>query len=111
MTNYKEDFIMKKIELFDPAMCCSTGVCGPSIDPELMRMAVVINALKEKGIVIKRHGVSSEAQDFISTCRSLDKPCLLITLPFSFSALITTAILISSGSIDGPQTPVEQHIA
>jgi len=57
---------MKKIEIFDPAMCCSTGVCGPSIDPELMRMATVINALKEKGIVIKRHGLSSEPQDFIS---------------------------------------------
>ena len=57
---------MKKIEIFDPAMCCSTGVCGPSIDPELMRMATVINALKEKGITIKRHGLSSETQDFIS---------------------------------------------
>ena len=57
---------MKKVEIFDPAMCCSTGVCGPSIDPELMRVATVINALKEKGIVIKRHGLSSEPQDFIS---------------------------------------------
>jgi len=57
---------MKKVEIFDPAMCCSTGVCGPSIDPELMRMATVINALKEKGIIIKRHGLSSEPQDFIS---------------------------------------------
>lgn len=57
---------MKKIEIFDPAMCCSTGVCGPSIDPELMRVATVINTLKEKGIVIKRHGLSTEPQDFIS---------------------------------------------
>lgn len=57
---------MNKIEIFDPAMCCSTGVCGPSIDPELMRMATIINALKEKGVIIKRHGLSSEPQDFIS---------------------------------------------
>lgn len=57
---------MKTIEIFDPAMCCSTGVCGPSIDPDLMRMATVINALKEKGIVVKRHGLSAEPQDFIS---------------------------------------------
>lgn len=57
---------MKKIEIFDPAMCCSTGVCGPSIDPELMRMATVINALKEEGIIIERHGLSNEPQDFIS---------------------------------------------
>lgn len=64
--NFKEDFIMKKIEIFDPAMCCTTGVCGPSIDPELMRVATVINSLKEKGIVINRHGLSSEPQDFIT---------------------------------------------
>lgn len=57
---------MKKIEIFDPAMCCSTGVCGPSIDQELMRIATTINALKEKGIVITRHGLSSEPQDFIA---------------------------------------------
>ena len=57
---------MKKIEIFDPAMCCSTGVCGPSIDPELMRVATVINALKEKGVIIERHGLSNEPQDFIS---------------------------------------------
>jgi len=57
---------MKNIEIFDPAMCCSTGVCGPSIDPELMRLATVINSLKEKGIVITRHGLANEPQDFIS---------------------------------------------
>lgn len=57
---------MKKIEIFDPAMCCATGVCGPSIDPELMRIATVINSLKDKGIIIMRHGLSNEPQDFIA---------------------------------------------
>ena len=47
---------MKKIEIFDPAMCCSTGVCGPSIDPDLLRIATVLDPLKGKGIIIKRHG-------------------------------------------------------
>jgi hypothetical protein len=57
---------MRKMEIFDPAMCCATGVCGPSIDPELMRIATVINSLKEKGIIIKRHGLANEPQDFIT---------------------------------------------
>lgn len=38
---------MKKIEIFDPAMCCSTGVCGPSVDPELIRISVSVNNLKD----------------------------------------------------------------
>lgn len=57
---------MKKVEIFDPAMCCSTGVCGPSIDPELLRIATVINSLKDKGFIIQRHGLSSEPRDFIN---------------------------------------------
>lgn len=57
---------MKKMEIFDPAMCCSTGVCGPSIDKDLMRVATVINRLKEKGVEIKRYGLASEPFEFIS---------------------------------------------
>lgn len=49
---FKGAFIMKQVEIFDPAMCCSTGVCDPSIDPELLRVATVISNLKEKGIII-----------------------------------------------------------
>ena len=33
---------MKKIEIFDPAMCCPTGLCGTNINPELMRIAVCL---------------------------------------------------------------------
>ncbi|MEN6463161.1 MAG: arsenite efflux transporter metallochaperone ArsD [Syntrophomonas sp.] len=57
---------MKKVEIFDPAMCCATGVCGPSIDPELLRIAIVIDSLKEKGIIVKRHNLTNEPQEFIS---------------------------------------------
>lgn len=32
---------MKKIELFEPAMCCSTGVCGPSVDKELIQKTAI----------------------------------------------------------------------
>ena len=44
---------MKKIEIFDPAMCCPTGLCGTNIDPELMRIAVVIETLKKQGIIVQ----------------------------------------------------------
>jgi hypothetical protein len=57
---------MKNIEIYDPGMCCSTGVCGPAIDPELMRIATLVNSLGKKGIQIKRHNLSSEPQDFVA---------------------------------------------
>ena len=56
---------MKEIEIFDPAMCCSTGVCGPNVDKNLLRIATLIDALKNMGIEVKRHNLSSEPQAFI----------------------------------------------
>jgi Arsenical resistance operon trans-acting repressor ArsD. len=57
---------MSKMEIYDPAMCCSTGVCGPSVNPELIRVSAVIENLKKNGIEVKRHNLSSEPQAFVS---------------------------------------------
>lgn len=56
---------MKKIEIFDPAMCCSTGVCGPSVDPELTRVASAVFALEKKGFDITRYNLTSEPDKFV----------------------------------------------
>jgi hypothetical protein len=56
---------MSKIEIFDPAMCCSTGLCGPSIDQNLLRVATTINNLTKKGVSITRYNLSSDPQAFI----------------------------------------------
>jgi len=60
---------MSKIEIFDPAMCCATGICGPGIDQELLRVATTVNALTKKGVTIIRYGLSSEPQAFIDNKR------------------------------------------
>ncbi|MBF0209039.1 MAG: arsenite efflux transporter metallochaperone ArsD, partial [Oligoflexia bacterium] len=57
---------MKKIEIFEPAMCCSTGLCGPSIDSELMRISTLINSLDSQGKNIKRYNLTSAPQEFVS---------------------------------------------
>jgi hypothetical protein len=56
---------MKKMIIFDPAMCCSTGVCGPSVDPELLRVSTLINNLKSKGILVERHNLTNNPQIFV----------------------------------------------
>ncbi|MBM7604294.1 hypothetical protein JOC75_002267 [Metabacillus crassostreae] len=53
-----------KVEIFDPAMCCSTGVCGPSVDPELTRVASAVYSLGKKGFNIKRYNLTSEPDAF-----------------------------------------------
>ncbi|MCT8137009.1 arsenite efflux transporter metallochaperone ArsD [Anaerobacillus sp. CMMVII] len=55
---------MKKVEIFDPAMCCSTGVCGPSVDPELTRVAAAVYLLEKKGFDIKRYQLTNDPDKF-----------------------------------------------
>lgn len=57
---------MSKMEIYDPAMCCSTGVCGPSVNPELIRVAAVIENLKKNGVEVKRYNLSSNPQAFLN---------------------------------------------
>ncbi|WP_404450682.1 arsenite efflux transporter metallochaperone ArsD [Virgibacillus necropolis] len=56
---------MTKLEIFDPAMCCSTGVCGPSVDPELIRVASAVFSLQKKGFNIKRYNLANEPGEFV----------------------------------------------
>ena len=55
---------MKTLEIFDPAMCCSTGVCGPSVDPELARFAGDVAWLKAHGATVHRYNLSQEPMAF-----------------------------------------------
>ncbi|WP_371381460.1 arsenite efflux transporter metallochaperone ArsD [Sporomusa aerivorans] len=56
---------MKKIMIYEPAMCCSTGVCGPSVDKELLRVATVIETLSQKGADISRFNLSGQPKAFV----------------------------------------------
>ena len=57
---------MPKLQVFDPAMCCSTGVCGPSVDPALPRFAADLEWLKSKGLEVERHNLAQEVAAFTS---------------------------------------------
>ena len=55
---------MKKLEVFDPAMCCSTGVCGVEVDPVLAQFAADLKWVAEQGIIVERHNLGQEPQAF-----------------------------------------------
>jgi len=63
--NNKGVIYMKKMIIFEPAMCCSTGVCGPGVDRQLLRVSSVINNLKNNGILVERYNLSSNPQIFV----------------------------------------------
>ncbi|MBX7195207.1 MAG: arsenite efflux transporter metallochaperone ArsD [Sandaracinaceae bacterium] len=58
---------MTTIRVFDPAMCCSTGVCGPSVDPELARFAADVAWLEGQGVTVERYNLSQQPGAFAET--------------------------------------------
>lgn len=44
---------MKKMFIYESAMCCSTGLCGVSFDPELLRISTVISSLEKTELKLK----------------------------------------------------------
>lgn len=56
---------MKKMQIFEPAMCCSTGLCGVSLDPELLRISTVLNTLEKNGIRVERFNLTNAPDEFI----------------------------------------------
>ena len=57
---------MKKMQIFEPAMCCSTGLCGVGVDSELLRISTALNTLKKNGINVERFNLSNAPQQFVN---------------------------------------------
>lgn len=55
---------MKKLEVFDPALCCPTGVCGVEVDPVLAQFAADLQWVAEQGVAVSRHNLAQEPQAF-----------------------------------------------
>lgn len=56
---------MPVLRVFDPPMCCSTGVCGPSVDPELARFSADLEWLKEQGVQVQRFNLAQQPGAFV----------------------------------------------
>lgn len=57
---------MKTMSIYEPAMCCETGICGVSVDPELLRISTVFNNLQKNGIIATRFNLNSAPQAFVN---------------------------------------------
>lgn len=58
-----------EMSVYDPAMCCSTGVCGPGIDPELMEISRDLQWLESQGVGVERFNLAQEPDAFVKNQR------------------------------------------
>ena len=54
------------LHVFDPAMCCSTGLCGPDVDTKLVQFAADLDWLKSEGVIVQRDNLSQNPAAFVA---------------------------------------------
>lgn len=54
------------VEIFDPPMCCPTGLCGPTVDQTLLDINEAILALEAEGIKVARYQMTGHPHAFLS---------------------------------------------
>lgn len=55
------------IRVFEPALCCNTGVCGPDVDEALVRFTADLAHLRSRGVDIARHNLANDPGVFANT--------------------------------------------
>lgn len=90
-----------KLEIYDPAMCCSTGVCGPSVDPELVRIQEALRQIQKQApeVEVARYGLSTEPQAFVANMTVAD--LLKSEGPECLPLVFADGKIISKGSYAG----------
>jgi len=55
---------MKKVQVFDPALCCSSGVCGTDVDQNLVDFSANVDWAKQQGLTIERFNLAQQPMAF-----------------------------------------------
>jgi hypothetical protein len=55
---------MKTLQVYDPPMCCSTGICGTEIDPDLVSFAALLSQLANAGVKVERYNLGQQPMAF-----------------------------------------------
>ncbi len=55
---------MKSIQIFDPALCCSSGVCGVDVDQQLVSFAADLAWAQQGGARIERFNLAQQPMAF-----------------------------------------------
>lgn len=63
---------VKTITVYDPAMCCTTGVCGPDVDPKLAQFSADLDWITSQGVAVRRFNLAQEPGAFAEDARVKD---------------------------------------
>jgi hypothetical protein len=63
---------IKTLKVYDPAMCCPTGVCGPNVDKALVEFAGAAKTDASHGVLVDRWNLAQQPQAFTENLAEKD---------------------------------------
>ena len=58
---------MSVIQVFDPALCCASGVCGTEVEQRLVSFAADVAWVRSQGVAIERFILAQQPMQFAET--------------------------------------------
>ena len=86
---------MSTLQVFDPPMCCATGVCGPTVDPNVVQFAADLDWLATRGVTIRRFNLAQEPTSFAENAAV--KALLARSNGAELPAIVVDGAVVASG--------------
>ena len=86
---------MSILQVFDPPMCCATGVCGPTVDPNVVQFAADLDWLATRGVTIRRFNLAQEPTSFVGNAAI--KALLARSNGSELPAIVVNGAVVASG--------------
>jgi hypothetical protein len=95
---------VRRVELFEPAMCCESGVCGPSVDQQLIEIREDLRWTSSQGAEVSRHSLSSDPDAFVANAK-------LTGLMVAFGEQALPALLVDGEIVMHGRYPTREELA
>ena len=69
-----QESLVATLKIYDPALCCSSGVCGPSVDDKLVVLAGFLKGLDASEVKVERYNLAQQPAAYV------DNPAVAATL-------------------------------
>ena len=86
---------MSTVQVFDPPMCCATGVCGPTVDPNVVQFAADLDWLATRGVTVRRFNLAQEPTNFAENAAV--KALLARSNGAELPAIVVNGAVVASG--------------
>ena len=90
---------MASLQVFDRPLCCSTGICGPEVDPLLVAFAADLQWLAVKGVAVERINPAQQPQAFVAN--GIVRAELEVHGQHCLPLVLVDGVVVSRGEVPG----------